>query len=215
MSNDVVDRRSVLKALGTSSLAAAALSSGASAESGETRVARYERREQRVAALEEHAGEVLAELAERGILERPTLAEFDLETRTAETRVPAATSLDAWNAVEYTDPETGRRTDHLILSKTTGDHDLTVHVRPRLSEAYAIVAPRGSDGEFAVDPSGAATTEGVDTEACEGSCDCGPETCSIFPVLYEATYIDCIERDGGCQCYVSGTECGCDPLVGC
>lgn len=219
MSDEDINRRAVLKKLGVSTAAVATFTTGTAAgeggpASGEY-VDRYEDRAERVRAVETHAGEVLSELAERGVVDRPSVAAFDLDSRTAATRVEAATPVDAWNAIEYTDPESGRRTDHLLLSKSTSTHNLTLHVRPRVGEAYAIVSRRGSDEEFAIGSSGAGTSAGVGTESCEGYCDCGPETCSTFPVLYEATYIDCIERDGGCQCYVSGTECGCDPLIGC
>jgi hypothetical protein len=183
---------------------------------------RYERayrdRTRRVGAVEEHAGDVLAELADRGILGEASVGAFDLDSEAESTALTPDAAVDAWAVTETVDPETERRTGHIKLSKHTDDHDLTLHVRPEQGEAYALVSPTGDEETFAIDP----TTEAVKLRSsadCEDFCDCSTEVCtpwwSTKTLMYVYNY-DCFrENRARCQCYVESKECGCDPLIGC
>ncbi|PSQ18555.1 hypothetical protein BRD00_04495 [Halobacteriales archaeon QS_8_69_26] len=190
---DDIDRRVVEKRIGVSPAAVRSFATGIAAADGRIPGTefdeRYASRDARVRTVEAHASDLLSALTDREVIGSPSVEAFDLDSRTVAPSLPAAAPVDAWNAVAYTDPESGRWTDHLMLSKSTAAHDLTLHLRPRCSEAYAVVDPRGADGEFALD----ASHPGETRNHGQGSDGADPR---VFPVLYDATYVDCAGRDG-------------------
>lgn len=206
-------RRKVLKRLGASAVAASVLSGTATAD-GPGYEQKYRQKPRRMQAVEEYASGVLDELSARGIVEEASVAAFEHGTEADWRDLAPDRAVDAWAVNGYTDPEREEPTAHLKLSKSTDTHDLTLHVRPELSEAYALVSPKDDGETFAIDPS----TESVKLTAssqCEDFCDCSTRSCSIITNLNWAYQYDCYKSYDRCHCYMESEECGCDPLVGC
>jgi len=206
-------RRTVLKRLGASAVAASVLS-GTAAADGSSYEQAYRQKTRRVQAVEDHAGGVLEELSTRGIIEEASVDVFEHESEGGWRDLDPDRAVDAWAVNGYTDPELEEETAHLKLSKSTDTHDLTLHVRPELSEAYALVSPKGDEEMFAIDPE----TEAVKLAAssdCEDYCYCTTRSCSIIAPINWAQQWDCYQSYDRCRCYLESEDCGCDPLVGC
>lgn len=159
MSDKDINRRNVLRMIGSSAAIAGGLGIGSAAgKQGEERNGRRkdlekkyrnERRVRRVVRYE--AQEVLEELAERGIIGKPSIDIFDFDDE----------SLDV-NAVTTKDDV---QTAHIRLSKTNAEYNLTLHVQPEAGKSYALVKSKDTGEEFAIMPS----TEPTKLESAEKS----------------------------------------------
>lgn len=167
-------RRSVLRAIGASATAGAAValaSNGASA----TATASREMRRLEAAyrdpirarwALVQHARPVLAELADRGVLDRGTVDELGFD------------DMDVTGL--YLDGET---TAQITVRTDTATGPLEIHVRPELGFARGTIEDTG-DGPLTVESN--PSDDDVSTQVCwtetdcTSSCDFGSDSCAYL-----------------------------------
>lgn len=155
MSEEQPSRRSVLRGIGAAGASIVGASGVASASGGESVAELTDQYDDQAAierAIEDESDDVLAALANRGIISSPTPDVFDLGTEIEASRTGADDPVNGRFVTAYTDPNQGRTAD-IMVSKATPDHLLTLHVRPQADDSYALVVSRDTGEEFAIDPS--------------------------------------------------------------
>lgn len=153
-------RRTMLRAIGASAAAVSAAGFAANSVSATPAASREMRRLEAAYrdplrarwAVVQHAGPVLAELADRGVLERGTVDELDFDR------------LDVRGL--YVDGET---TAQIVVRTETATGPLEIHVRPELGFARGTIKDAG-DGPLTVESD--AKDDDVSTQVCwtESSC---------------------------------------------
>ncbi|WP_276299738.1 hypothetical protein [Halorussus lipolyticus] len=184
------NRRSILKAVGASAVAGVAAAGNASAESAVADLDRFERSfasSHRAGwAVAEHAGTVVAELADRGYLDTADPSAFDLSA--VGTDREDASVMGVWLD--------GEATAQIETVRETATHEIRLVVRPHLDESYATAKPLdGGDPITVRDEGGDVSTSGCWTES---RCTCDP--CDLNSCVYE-------ERTC-CDGLSDGVDCG-------
>jgi hypothetical protein len=207
-------RRSVLGAVGAT-MATAALS-GVGAARGDSLQAKraralslkasYGSRDAVAAALDEHASDLLSDLADRGLLDAGDASALDLgEPRSVDeyrAAIEQRKSAVHVGGVEATD---GTVTAHVSTSVWTDQGRLSIHVQPEAGEAHAAFRD-GDDGGGTV-----FRDSGGDVEPqpfCEYSCsDCQIENCSATSSYRAYEEYCCTYSDGSTDCDPTGDPC--------
>jgi hypothetical protein len=199
-----LDRRSVLKAIGTTAVVGAGLGSvtgSAVAQSEADQLARNYDDETRLRfAFEQHAGGVRQTLVDEGIVAEDfdfgTL-EFDLDSGakglepTAEDRLAGVTGL-----------VDGPTSAFGFVSTSSDTHEISLYVQPERDDAYALVEPLGGGERLLVQESSVSPTGCTYTE-CQNEC-CTED-------YKEKYYYDC---DSNCQnCVVYDQDCSCKDTI--
>lgn len=174
-------RRRLLKSIGATGLALSA-TGGASASVSDTRAAELKAQYGAADAVEEtfdaHATPVLAELADRGVIQSASAATFNLSDATLSVSDEGA---------------------KIVATKETDTHEVTVEVRPDQSGSAASVKPTGDATPFTLRSE--AEDDGVSTEDhCYYEYDCTNYPCSS--TSNEAVYLKrhCCEYTDGTSC---------------
>lgn len=195
-------RRSLLKATGAGALAAAGGSGAAGARVGDADLTHVEDRYGSVAAVraavDDHAGDVLAALAARGHLDRTDADAFDLDGLAAGDGPGRVLSL-------RTD---GAATAQIELVRETATHEVRLVVRPERGEAYASLDPLGDGEPLTVRDDGGDVT----TAACKTESRCTCEVCDLNSCVYqERTCCTNFDDDPDYDCGAWSDEgcCGC------
>lgn len=207
-------RRSVLGAVGAT-MATAALS-GVSAARGDSFRARraralslkadYQSRGDVAAALDEHAGDLLSDLADRGLLDAGDAGALDLgEPRSVEAYHAAIEQRESAVHVGGVEATDGTVTAHVSASVWTDQGRLSIHVQPEAGEAHAALRD-GDDAGGTVfrDSGGDVEPEPI----CEYSCsDCQLESCSASSSYRAYEEYCCQYSDGSVDCDPTGDPC--------
>lgn len=195
-------RRSVLRATGASALAAAGGAGAAGARVGDADVARLEARYDSLSAVsgavDDHAGRVLAELVDRGHLDRADAAAFHLDGLVADDGPGRVMSLGM----------DGAATAQIELVRETATHEVRLVVRPERGEAYASLDPLADGDPLTVRDDG----DDVTTQACTTESRCTCEVCDLNSCVYqERTCCTNFDDDGDLDCGSWSDEgcCGC------
>lgn len=186
-----IDRRTVLKAVGTSAVAGIALSGNASAESvqhGEIeRVeAAYDDEVRARWALDAHAQPVLAALAEKGVLERESVTELEFSERTVKGLA-----------------KDGQATAQITAEAQTDDGHVEFFVRPETGRAYATVF--GEEQTYTLEsPAGRDVVTQDDCwyeHRCKANSNCTSLNC-VYQERYCCRGLGCgaWQYDGCCAC---------------
>jgi len=194
-----LDRRSVLKALGTT----AAVGTGLAASTGSAaaQVARaYGDESSLRAAFEAHGGDLRDTLVAEGIVRDERVfgdLAVDLDDEVAGLEPTAADSLAGVTGVR----EGGTTTALGAISTSSDTHDIALYVQPQRGEAYARVTPKGGGDTFLVNGDGV-SPEGCEYTECVDEGDCTSSYCYT-----KKKYYSC---DSNCRnCSVYKTDCSC------
>lgn len=146
------------------------------------------------AALDDHAADVLAGLADRGVLDRGDLAEFDLSVLDGATFARSSDGVHV-SAFELD----GVVTAHVVAGTETPTHDVSVVVQPERGRSFARVVSK-ADGERTLLLAG---DDGVvePDHHCWYETRCSSECCTSTcadPAEYE--YHCCEQSDGTTNC---------------
>jgi hypothetical protein len=201
-----LDRRSVLKAIGSTAAVGAGLgaaSSSAAAIETRNRLLRSYSDEQRLqSAFQEHAGGLRRALADEGIVaEDFDFGElsFEIDAEVSGLEPAAQDGLAGVTAVE----RNGVQTALGIVSASTDTHDLALFVQPELERAYALVEPKAGDERFLATDLGVQPTGDCFYTECTNDC-CADAT------AIEQEWQCRLDRSGNCtDCEITGTSCNC------
>jgi len=202
MSDDTgrLDRRTVLKALGTTAAVGTGLAAGtvsAAAEKIKQGLAsEYTDEEALREAFERHGDGLLAQLHDAGMVDES----FDFQSLALDVDIdvtglaPTASDGVAGAAAVR---ERGTFTALGVASTSSDTHDIALYVQPQRGEAYARVTPKGGGNTYRVSGDGVSPSGCLKTE-CGSSCS----TC------YDTTkYYDCDDNCENCSLY--DTDCSC------
>lgn len=200
--NDQLDRRSVLKALGTTAMVGAGL--GAASGSGAARsrddtLARAYADETRLGfAFAQHGEGLRQTLVDEGFVAEDfdfRSLRFDLDERVTGLEPTAENGLAGVAAIV----EEGTPTAFGMASTSSDTHEIALFVQPERDEAYAFVEPKDG-GDRVVVTENQVSPRGCTGTTCTDSC-CGDG------IAYEETY----ECNSDCSdCWVTDRSCGCD-----
>lgn len=206
MSRDTSDRelrasrRKLLEGASVGAMVAVGASGAASAQHtdpGEMAAveARYDTPGAVRAAVDEHAGRVLDELAARGVLDGGAAA-FDYAAVGSDGDGARVMSLWTGDAA----------TAQISLVRETDSHEVTLVVRPELGESYASAKPVDGGGGVTVrDDGGDVGTQGCWTES---RCTC--DVCDLNSCVYqERTCCDGLSDGVDCGSWSDEGCCGC------
>lgn len=232
MSGKDIKRRSVLKQISSASMIAVCLSSSSAAgkktaKAGNHELAeQFDKKDKVEHYLKRDGNDVLRELADRNIIDRPKPTDFALNTRLERERIQASEEIDGWAVTQYrTNDKNG--TADIMVSKSTDKHSFTIHIQPQANESYVFVHSKESGEEFIIDPSTESvklqsrSSDDVSTSGtCCGDCDdyrtCGDTYCSRSSRTHESdictyytVYMSCSWDSGteSCLCYEDGKSC--------
>ena len=199
--NSGFDRRSVLKALGTTAMVGAGL--GAAAGSGAARVdddefAKAYADETRLRfAFAQHAEGVRRTLADEGFVAEDFdfwSLRFDIDEDvegidpTTDDRVAGVSSL-----LDHGEP-----TAFGMVSTSSDTHEISLYVQPHRDEAYALVEPKGGDERFIVKDS-EVTPQGCTYKSCSNDC-CSDLTSYRYQYDCGSDCRDCVVYRKWCEC---------------
>lgn len=158
------------------------------------------------------AHDLLKELTDREIIARPAPVEFALDTKLKP--IEASGENNGQAVTQYTN-KTGIETAHIMVSKVTDEHNVTVHIQPQAEKTYAIVEHLSKEEKFVIDTSTDqvkwsstnTTDDDVSTSVdCDNYSYCTNNICSVIDSHGStdcyATRIQmrCFEEEGICKC---------------
>lgn len=205
MSRDTnrLDRRSVLKALGTT----AAVGSGLAASTGSAAAARsiaaaYRDEGALREAFEQHGDALRETLVAEGIVSEDfDFADLDLAIDPEATGL-APTADDGLASVGVSSGN--GPTSALGVASTSSDtHEIALYVQPERGEAYARATPKGGGDTFRADGDGV-SPEGCEYTKCVDDGDCTASYCYTKNEYYscDINCQNCSQYDWDCSCYV-------------
>ncbi len=215
--NGNLNRRSLLRGLGTTAVAMAGMSGTAAANSTnaiDVARNRFADRDERERAFREHGQDLLEELSRRSLLESASVSELPLDTYVANERLFEDESEDGTSVTVLTSKD-DVQTALLMSVKNTPTHTIRFYVKPETDESYALVRSKTDGEEFAIDPSMdesrlEASMTCDDTHFCGDRCKELAANCVYGDVeLWVTHYMSCYASYDRCHCYETGeTECG-------
>ncbi len=203
-----MDRRSVLKSIGTGAalLSATGISSAAERstidlDTKAELVGRYEADSLTDETVESHLQSELDFLAAEGVVDEATLDRLPTNTHIEEREGLRADEDREGFAITAVEGE-GDPTAHVAVKFTDGEDDIALYSQPERDESYAIV--QDSSGEKAIYK---ASSGRVFDSGCDGNCKCGEE-CNMYHQKYEIHTLCCYD-DHGYGCTIEDKECIC------
>lgn len=219
-----LNRRSLLKGTAAATGGFVAGVGSAAAASGTDVRHPIERRYLEPRALEsavrEHAGDLLEELDDRGLLSS-SVEDLPLDNLEEDEHIVEETDAERKVGVISTGKD-GFRTAHIMISENTPTHRIAIYVQPEAGESYAHVQPKDDElSKFSINP-GRANTKATTSSDCGGVfyiCDedrtpcnasCSTSTCTDLIYYCNAKYeeYECGSTFDDCCAEFKGCECG-------
>jgi hypothetical protein len=196
-----LDRRSVLKALGTT----AAVGTGLAASTGSAaaQVARtYGDESSLRAAFEAHGGDLRDTLVAEGIVSED-FAFGDLSFSIDPDATGLAPTAEDGLASVGVSSGNGPTSALGVVSTSSDTHDISLYVQPQRGEAYARVVPQDGGDTLKVSGDGV-TPEGCEYTKCVDDGDCTSSYCYTKKEYYscDSSCNNCSQYDWDCSCYV-------------
>jgi hypothetical protein len=199
-----LDRRNVLKTIGSAAIAGIGLTAtdgSAGAFDTPHRLGRAYSDERRLSiALQQHAGgvrqtlvdeEIVAEDFDFGALD----FEIDESVNGLEARTGDHSAAVTAHSVDRTMTAIG------VVKTSTDTHDIRLYVQPERDESYAIVESKDGDEQFI------ATESDLEDTECQWS-EC-TDSCCKEDHVYEEQWNCTVDSSGSCtDCYIEDTVCG-------